>query len=196
MLDAITTLMDAHAVTFKGVDLYAVGLGPGNFTGLRIALSAVRALALPAQTDVIGVSSAEAVAARIQDEQSPTGRIVVVGDARRHRLWMGSFDTSQSPLRIEEAFSLIPIDEFANHLRQGDTVVSPDWDRLEAELRGIIPAEVTLIEAPQLPAAVDVARLARHRKVAGIASDPLEPIYMHPPVFIEPRFSGSARHHP
>ena len=195
MLKAITSLLDDNGVAFSNIDLYAIGLGPGGFTGLRIGLSAVRALALPSHTDVIGVSSAEAVAARVQRDLAPTGRIVVVGDARRHRLWAGTFSAAQSPPRQDGGFELIPLDNFAKHLQPGDTIASPDRERLSDDLRRVVPATVLLVESNQVPSAADVAMLARRRKIDGIASDPLEPIYMHPPVFIEPRFTGLAAHH-
>jgi tRNA threonylcarbamoyladenosine biosynthesis protein TsaB len=195
MLTAVTSLLKNHDVALQDIELYAVGLGPGGFTGLRIGLSAIRALSLPSHTDVIGVSSAEAVAARIQRDLAPTGRIVVVGDARRHRLWAGTFNTAASPRRQEGGFELIPIDDFAEHLQPGDTVASPNWERIGEELQRVVPATVSLVEADQIPSATEIAQLARRRKADGIASDPLEPIYMHPPVFVEPRFTGLAAHH-
>jgi len=196
MLTAVTSLLDEHGVGLDAIDLYAIGLGPGGFTGLRIGLSAVRALALPANTDVIGISSAEAVAASVQRDCAPAGRIVVVGDARRHRLWVGDFGSSQSAPRQEGSFSLIPIDAFAEHLQPGDSVATPDWERLSDDLRRVVPASASLVESSQVPSAATIGQLARRRKAAGIAGEPLEPIYMHPPVFVEPRFNVSAAHRP
>ena len=196
MLTAVTSLLDEHGVALDEIDLYAIGLGPGGFTGLRIGLSAVRALALPSHTDVIGISSAEAVAASVQRDCTPTGRIVVVGDARRHRLWVGDFDATQSQPQQQGSFALIPIDEFADHLQDGDSVATPDWERLCEDLRRVVPASASLVESSQGPSATTIGQLARRRKAAGIAGEPLEPIYMHPPVFVEPRFNVSAAHRP
>lgn len=196
MLAAVTSLLDESTLALDEIDIYAIGLGPGGFTGLRIALSAMRALALPSQTDVIGISSAEAVAANVQRDLAPAGRIVVVGDARRHRLWVGDFGASQAALQQEGSFTLIPIDDFAERLQAGDTVASPDWDRLSDDLRRVVPASASLVESSRVPSATIIGQLARLRKAAGIAGEPLEPIYMHPPVFVEPRFTVSAGRHP
>lgn len=44
------------------VDLYAVTVGPGSFTGIRIGISAVKAMAYAAQKPAVGVSTLEAMA--------------------------------------------------------------------------------------------------------------------------------------
>ena len=44
------------------VDLFAVTVGPGSFTGIRIGISAVKAMAYAAQKPAVGVSTLEAMA--------------------------------------------------------------------------------------------------------------------------------------
>lgn len=55
------TLAAGHA-TFDNLDALAVGTGPGNFTGVRIAVSAARGLALALSRPAIGVTTFEALA--------------------------------------------------------------------------------------------------------------------------------------
>ena len=84
-------LLQSTGVAAGRVELYAAGLGPGVFSGLRIALAAARAMALPGGTAVRGVSSGEALALE-QFEQGVRPPLAVVGDARRERLWLALFD--------------------------------------------------------------------------------------------------------
>src|ERR1035437_10885104 len=44
------------------IQLYVVGVGPGSYSGLRVALAAAMAMALPGKTPVYGLSSAEGLA--------------------------------------------------------------------------------------------------------------------------------------
>ena len=70
------------------IEAFAVGVGPGSYSGLRMSISAVRAWALPGGRPVCGVSSAEALARDAMDETGAR-TAAVAGDARRGRLWLG-----------------------------------------------------------------------------------------------------------
>lgn len=49
----------------EDVDCYAVSVGPGSYTGLRIGIAAVQGMAMVHNTPCIGVSTLEAMASRI-----------------------------------------------------------------------------------------------------------------------------------
>ena len=54
-------LSGAH-VSVKDIDVYAVALGPGSFTGLRIGIAAMKTLASTLDKKIIGISSLDCVA--------------------------------------------------------------------------------------------------------------------------------------
>ncbi|WP_354667479.1 tRNA (adenosine(37)-N6)-threonylcarbamoyltransferase complex dimerization subunit type 1 TsaB [Octadecabacter sp. B2R22] len=55
-------LLESEGVTWADLDAIAVGTGPGNFTGIRIAVSAARGLALGLNVPAIGVSGFQSAA--------------------------------------------------------------------------------------------------------------------------------------
>ena len=55
-------LLDTCGVPAGAVDFFAVPHGPGSFTGLRIAMAAVKGLAMAAEKPCVGVSTLEALA--------------------------------------------------------------------------------------------------------------------------------------
>ena len=55
-------LLDTCGVPAGAVDFFAVTHGPGSFTGLRIAMAAVKGLAMAAEKPCVGVSTLEALA--------------------------------------------------------------------------------------------------------------------------------------
>lgn len=62
LMPLLQELLEAAGTEWRELDAVAVGIGPGNFTGIRIAVSAARGLALGLGKPAIGVSTLEAQA--------------------------------------------------------------------------------------------------------------------------------------
>lgn len=60
--DDIQSLLARVGATIRDVDLYAVSVGPGGFTGLRVGVAAVKGFALAADKPAVGATSLEAAA--------------------------------------------------------------------------------------------------------------------------------------
>ncbi|WP_282603590.1 tRNA (adenosine(37)-N6)-threonylcarbamoyltransferase complex dimerization subunit type 1 TsaB [Paracoccus sp. PARArs4] len=62
LMPMIEELLSEAGVTFRQIDVIGVGTGPGNFTGIRVAVAAARGLSLAMGVPAIGVSATEALA--------------------------------------------------------------------------------------------------------------------------------------
>ncbi|QBG47736.1 tRNA (adenosine(37)-N6)-threonylcarbamoyltransferase complex dimerization subunit type 1 TsaB [Verrucomicrobia bacterium S94] len=170
-------LFDAMAelgTDWDAVDLFVVGRGPGAFSGMRIGFTVVNALAAPLKKKVYALNSGAALAAQCGAEKT-----VVVGDARRNKVWAGLF----SGVELENEFRLMERGELAGFVPPDALVVSPDQDRLAELLAGFRG-----LEEPCYPTAGMLGRLVYDRFMKGTEPETFEPLYMHPPVFIAPRF--------
>src|SRR3954468_9136501 len=58
----IVAIAQAHGVRLRDIDLFAVAVGPGSFTGLRIGIATVQGLASIQRRRVYGISALEALA--------------------------------------------------------------------------------------------------------------------------------------
>ena len=75
-------------VSLSDVDLFACCVGPGSFTGVRIAVSLVKGLALPGDKPCVGISSLEALAYPLRDRE---GIVCPMIDARRGNVYNALF---------------------------------------------------------------------------------------------------------
>lgn len=187
--DALRELLAETGLPPDRLDVYAVGLGPGSFTGLRMALAAAQGMALPGNKPVYGLSSAAAAAAEIARETGRT-RILVCGDGRRQRIWSGLFEARDGLVEQAGDWRLDLFDALPSILPPDGALCTADWETLAGPLRDAVTpgAGTSLVERPVYPSAETLGRLVRERLNRGLPSLPLSPIYLHPPVFIPPSF--------
>lgn len=57
LLGHVQMALGAAGIGYDGIDLMAVGTGPGSFTGIRIGIAAMRALAMAANKPIVGLNS-------------------------------------------------------------------------------------------------------------------------------------------
>ena len=80
----IQRLCASAGIAMTGIDAYAVGMGPGPFTGLRVGIVTARTLAAVAGRPLHGVCSLDAIAAQWRDAPD---EFVVASDARRKEFY-------------------------------------------------------------------------------------------------------------
>jgi tRNA threonylcarbamoyladenosine biosynthesis protein TsaB len=88
LIPQIAELLSSNGFTKNGIGGFAVGAGPGSFTGLRIGLAAVKALAEVLGKPIAAVSLLEAcvVASAAQ------GKVMSVLDAGRGDVYVGEYE--------------------------------------------------------------------------------------------------------
>ena len=84
LIDSIKNVLRKANLKLEELDGFAVGLGPGSFTGLRIGITTVKALALSLNKPVVGISSLDVIAQNIFP--SPH-QICVILDAKRDNVF-------------------------------------------------------------------------------------------------------------
>src|SRR5580658_8246903 len=91
LLPMIERAMARAAMRFSDLDLIAVTVGPGSFTGVRIGLATAHGLALATGLPLIGVTSFAAVAAGIGTEERCGLPLAVALESRRAELYLQCF---------------------------------------------------------------------------------------------------------
>ena len=175
LLPMIETIMSGAGIAYADLDAIAVTVGPGAFTGLRIALAAALGIGLAAGRAVIGVGTLQALAAGARLAAPRDGEIAAVTDNKRAGLYAQRFGPDLAP-RTDPA--IISPEAFAATLPDRPVLVVGDG---AAALARVAAAGRNLAFAPGpgLPDAADVAWLVAEGPMA--ARLPPTPIYLQAP---------------
>jgi tRNA threonylcarbamoyladenosine biosynthesis protein TsaB len=175
LLPMIETVLREAALTPAGLDLLAVTIGPGSFTGLRIGLAAARGLALARKVPAIGVPSFDAVVA----EEAGERPLFIALESKRAELFLQRRDRSDPRLP-----ALVPPEEWAAILPPGPCCLAGDGAARLAAAAG--RDDVAVLPGHGLPDPVALARLGAARWQAGDRT-PLAPLYLRAPDTTAPR---------
>jgi tRNA threonylcarbamoyladenosine biosynthesis protein TsaB len=172
LLPAIDALLAGAGIALAAVEGFAVSIGPGSFTGLRIGVATAKGLAFGTPRRVAAVSTLAAIAGHARGP----GPVLAVLDARRGEVYAAGFASGVPADWLPEG--VIAIDELAARLPPGTRVVGDAVPLCAQALRG---AEVEL-RPPPYPetTARHVARLAAEKWSRGeaIAAADLAPRYL------------------
>ncbi len=83
----VLEVLDERGLAVSDLDVLIVDIGPGRFTGLRVGLATIRALAFAADLPVVGLTSLEILAAGAPDAE----QVTAVVDARRGEVFQQVF---------------------------------------------------------------------------------------------------------
>ncbi len=156
LIPQIAALLGKHGKRKEDLDGFAAAGGPGSFTGLRVGLAAVKALAEVLKKPIAAVSVLEALAAL----SGRTGRVLAALDASRQEVFAGEYEVGSEARLVGE--SLLTQQEFLARTGSGAQVVTCD-DAI-ASLLSARGSSVARIERPRSDV---VARLGLGKILAG-----------------------------
>jgi tRNA threonylcarbamoyladenosine biosynthesis protein TsaB len=146
----VSTVLGRASAKLSDVECFAVAVGPGSFTGVRVGLAAVKGWAEVWQRPVAGVSVLEAVAAEATE---PGNLVIAVTNARRGLLFSGLYERISID-RASVAASDRVVDGIAGLRKLGDESVGTPAEILE-RLAGA-SGESPLFATPSPEAAVGI----------------------------------------
>jgi len=180
----IQTLLGQLTWAPDDVDLVAVTVGPGSFTGLRIGIATAKAFAYAVGADVLGVDTHETLALVCP---AAVNRLSTVIDAQRGQVVTRQFARDAAgALAPQTESELVDVDAWLDGLTPDTYVTGPILRRLVDRLPDGVSS---LPNELWHPSAAAVAQLAYQQYTAGRRDDlcQLVPVYSRPSAAEEKR---------
>jgi tRNA threonylcarbamoyladenosine biosynthesis protein TsaB len=155
LVPQVQALLERHQLTKDSIEGFAVATGPGSFTGLRVGLAAVKALAEILHRPIAAVSLLEALALAAATD----GTIAALLDAQRQEAYFGRYTIAQ-----------------ARATQQSESLLR--WDEIPAGLSGVTLSvtcdQLLAVRFPALklvprPLSDSIARIGLAKLLAGEA---------------------------
>ena len=107
LMPMVEEILTKNKLKLSDMDLIACVVGPGSFTGIRIGVASVKAMAEVNHLTVVGVSALESLA-RIETSQKQKVSLI---DARNNQVYCGIFDDNYQPVQDFMADDILNIIE-------------------------------------------------------------------------------------
>jgi tRNA threonylcarbamoyladenosine biosynthesis protein TsaB len=172
LVPQIAALLKKHGHSKHDLEAFAVVSGPGSFTGLRVGLAAIKALAEALQKPIVAISLLEAVARSGTLQGTAQRRVLSALNAGRGDVYAGDYELGP-PIRMHSE-RLLTSEEFLS-AAAGKSVFTPD--AALAETLRAAGVDVTLSDYPN---SALIARLGWDRLQRGetVRPDELEANYI------------------
>ena len=134
LLSLIQSVLHRGKISLTDLSGLAVSIGPGSFTGLRVALATVKGIAYDSGLPVVGVSTLHASAARVSDHEGTIGSLL---DARKQEVYAAIYrrqGQTLTPLSEEQVCSIGAAIETLRATGAVNPVVVGDGAKLYAPL--------------------------------------------------------------
>ena len=147
------------------VEVIAVGLGPGSYTGIRAAIAVAQGWQLARGAKLLGLSSLQSLAAQAQAEKL-FGRVNLVLDAQRGEFYLATWEISGGQRRELAPMKIVSAAELAARRAAGELCAGPELERR------------------LFPTAATLAVLAAER-ADFLPGEKLEPVYLRETSFVK-----------
>lgn len=129
LLPAVQCILNTQGMSLQEMDAYALAVGPGSFTGIRIGMSMIKSFAYASGKPIAPVSTLEALATKLR---YPQGRLLCpLLDAKKMEIYSALFESGggkitevipQGAYSPDHFFSLLPSRRIISFIGNGVSV--------------------------------------------------------------------------
>ena len=155
----------------EAIECIAVGIGPGSYAGIRVAISLAQGWQLATGVKLLGIGSVECIAAQAV-ASGVRGKFCVAIDAQRGEFYLGAYEATNDGPKETSPLRLATLAETQERERAGELLIGPEAVRWFPDGKLIFPQAAML------------AQLAAQRSNF-VAGEKLVPIYLRETTFVK-----------
>ena len=181
LMATVDRVIKDTGLAVSDLDGFAVSIGPGSFTGLRIGLSAVKGLAFVTNKPVAAVPTLKALAWNLPYAQYP---ICPLLDARKKEVYAAIYQNQDGSLTQAMPEATIPLKDLAEKIADKIVFTGEGANLFRNEIQSLFGERAFFAPLSALvPSAASVAELGLMMLKAGGAADAdsLTPLYIRRP---------------
>ena len=188
----IADVLEEADIDASELDLLAVTVGPGAFTGLRIGLATARAMALATDVPCLGISTTEVIGQAVPELTWPDGSLLVALDSKRSDIYVQLFSKPGQGVGEPQAIEPENLSQWLGAVSGPIGIVG---DAGPVALAALVEKEIDVspVDAPGVPDARALAAVAARRWKIGDPAPTPSPLYLRPPDAKLPRDGGKLR---
>ena len=173
---AITDLLSKFDKKPDQIEQVFISVGPGSFTGLRIAVTLAKTLALANDAKIVAVDTLDCIAANVlskSDESDRSDRLAVILDAKRGQFFIAVYEKTQDAIwKKVRPDCLMTAEEFLAQFTDKSIMLTGEGLVFYKDKFAHKNVRV-LDEKFWNPSAANIHRLGRHKAQLGEFADPL-----------------------
>jgi tRNA threonylcarbamoyladenosine biosynthesis protein TsaB len=181
LMSTVDRVLKDTGMVLSQIDGFAVAIGPGSFTGLRIGLATVKGLALVTEKPVVAVPTLKAIAWNLPYPAFPVCPLL---DARKKEVYAALYSFDGPSLVQVLAERVIALERLAEQF-SGKAIFTGEAAHLfRSEIESVFRDRALFAtHAAALPSAAAVAEIGRAMITKGQQADPdsLTPMYIRRP---------------
>lgn len=119
LIPSIDKVLKKSGLRIKDIDIFAISIGPGSFTGLRIGVTTVKGLAYSLAKKIIAIPTLDVIA---RNAKSFRGMICPVLDARKNKVYSAIYRSDGKIVKRISRFLLLPLEELKKKSAKYDKI--------------------------------------------------------------------------
>jgi len=185
LVPMIEELLKEKDLSYDDINLLAVTVGPGSFTGVRIGMSAVKGLSLATDLPILGITSLETISWQAALSNKDSTLILAVINAMRGQVYHQLFSFTGEYLKEKTEAGICELEDLSSLLKEKNILIATNCAALISSVLGERNEKIYEATPHATYAGLLAARKFQLYGTEKLHS--LEPLYIRPPDAKKPK---------